>query len=125
MRHDETDIHLILGYVCVRIYIYIYPTIYPQCLLGVSKALRDDNDLKMRASSFGSVVVWPGDEGSIDENSVKANYGLIKHVPAAYRLCKDILLIPTLKWIMVAVAECWEASLVGSCGYELKMACIN
>ena len=90
----------------------------------MSKALRDDNDLKMRASSFGSVVVWPGDEGSVDENSVKANYGLIKHVPPAYRLCKDVLTIPTLKWIMVAVAECWEASLVWAC-IHMKNECVS
>ena len=109
MKHD---IHLILEYVRDI-------NKKPQCLLGTSKALRDDADLKMRASSFGSVVVWPGDEGSIDENSVKANYGLIKHVPPAYRLWNDVLLVPTLKWIMIAVAECWEASLLWACAYEM------
>lgn len=63
----------------------------------------------MRATSFQSVTVWPGDEGSIDENSVRANYRLIKHVPPAYKLWNDVLRIDNLTWVMDAVAECWEA----------------
>ena len=71
-----------------------------------SEALRDDAELKQRASAFGSVVVWPGDEGKIDEASVRANFGLIKHVPPAYALWAEVTMLPVGKWIMMSVAEC-------------------
>ena len=78
-------------------------------LLWLPKALRGDADLKTRASILGSVVVWPGDEGSIDEAAVRANYGLIKHVPAAYGLWNGVLAIEWGKWVMTALGECWQA----------------
>ena len=74
-----------------------------------AEALRDDAELKQRASAFGSVVVWPGDEGKIDESSVRANVCLIKHVPSAYALWDEVLMLPIGKWIMMSLAECWEA----------------
>ena len=74
-----------------------------------SEALRDDGDLKMRATSFHSVIVWPGDEGVIDENSVRANYRLIKYIPPAFHLWNDVLRVEPLTWVMTAMAECWEA----------------
>ena len=88
---------------CVCVWGYLCPYAHAS-----SKALRDDADLKQRAAALGSVVVWPGDEGQVDESSVRANFGLIKHVPAAYALWEDVTMLPIGKWIMMSVAECWE-----------------
>jgi hypothetical protein len=78
-------------------------------LLRPPKALRSDPELKSRASTLGTVVVWPGDEGAIDEASVRANYALIKHVPAAWGLWNGVLAIDWGKWVMIALGECWQA----------------
>lgn len=89
--------------------------------LKTLKALQDDADLKSRASSLGSLCVWPGDEGEIDEKSVKANYTFIKHVPAAWGLDEDVLQVGRGKWIIMAVADSWKAS--GCCLKHIYVLC--
>ena len=63
----------------------------------------------MRATSLGSMVVWPGDKGTIDEKSCKGNVKVIKHVTPAYKTWNDVILVPTLEWILSACGQCWEA----------------
>lgn len=91
---------------------------------AVPKALREDADLKTRASTLGSLMVWPSEEGTIDENSVKCNYGILKYVPPAYALWKDVIQIPHCTWVIMAVVDCWEAA----CSFPFfclkKMLCL-
>lgn len=58
---------------------------------------------------LGRLVVWPGDEGTIDENSCRANYGVLKHVPAAFRIWNDIIQVPHMTWVIESIADCWQA----------------
>ena len=62
----------------------------------------------MRATSFKSTFTWPAEEGAINESSVRANYQVIKHVPKPFGLWSDIILVPHGKWVIEAVADCWE-----------------
>ena len=78
-------------------------------IMGLPKAMKADPDLKMRATSFTTLVVWPGKVGVIDEASIKANYGLLKHVPEAHALWDKVLEIPHSKWVVEALAQCWKA----------------
>lgn len=62
----------------------------------------------MRATSFKSVIVWPQEEGNVDETSVRANYQVLKHLPGPYGMWNDILLVSWGQWVMKSVAECWK-----------------
>ena len=53
-------------------------------------------------------MVWPHDEGKVDEASVRANYQVIKHLPEPYGMWNDILLVTWGQWVMKSVAECWK-----------------
>lgn len=63
-------------------------------------------------SSLGTMIVWPGDEGSIDEYSCKANFQALRLVAPGYRTWNDVVLVPIMKWIIQHVAEHWEAHCV-------------
>ena len=78
-------------------------------LLGLPKAMKGDPDLKTRATSFKTLLVWPGKEGSIDEASIRANYGVLKHVPAAHAMWEKVIEIPYSKWVVHALSQCWKA----------------
>ena len=78
-------------------------------IMELPKAMREDSDLKMRATSFSTLVVWPGKAGVIDEASIRSNYGLLKHVPAAHALWEKVIEVPYAKWVVEALSQCWKA----------------